>query len=254
MEEKMGGGMGAYSYLAFGGFVFALACGGAELLAGCGVRAGFWDYRLGISLFRWAAYGGVAAGLISLAGCLATRPGLGRPGFVWGVIGLLIAMAVMGIPWSMQRLAREVPAIHDITTDPADPPRFVVLLSKRQTTANGAEYGGPEIAAQQRKAYPDIAPLELAPPPPEAFNEALLAARRLGWELVASDPRAGIIEATATTFWFGFKDDVIVRVRASAGGSRIDIRSVSRVGRSDLGTNARRIREFVQAVRGYGKG
>ncbi|MCE5262148.1 MAG: DUF1499 domain-containing protein [Deltaproteobacteria bacterium] len=252
MEEKMGGGMGAYSYLALAGLVLALACGGAELLAGYGVRAGFWDYRLGISLFRWAAYGGVAAGLISLAGCLATRPGLGHPGFVWAMIGLVIATATAGVPWSMQRVAREVPAIHDITTDPADPPGFVALLRIRRTTANGGEYGGPEIAVQQRKAYPDIAPLELSVAPPEAFNEALLAARRLGWELVASDPETGIIEATATTFWFGFKDDVIVRVRPSAQGSRIDIRSVSRVGRSDLGANARRIRKFVQTVRGHG--
>lgn len=252
MDRTSKGENRGWSYAAVAGFVLALVAGGAELLAGFGTKAGLWDFRQGISLFRFAAYGGIAAALISLAGCVAARTGGGRRGVTLAVAGLLIALIVAAVPWSLQRLAGRVPAIHDITTDPDDPPRFVALLPLRKTTANGAEYGGPQIAAKQRQAYPDILPLLLARPPSAAFAAALAAARSLGWQVADADERTGRIEATATTFWFGFKDDVIVRVAAAPGGSRVDVRSVSRVGRSDLGANARRIRAFLEAVQGAG--
>ena len=249
MEMKHARENRAYSPVAVAGFVLALLAGGLELLAGLGSQGGFWDFRTGISLLRWGAYGGIAAGLISLAGCFAARPGAGRRGLVLAVSGLLIALAVTAIPWSLQRLARQVPAIHDITTDLQDPPHFVVLLSLRKGTVNGAEYGGSEIATKQRLAYPDIVSLDLSISPAETFKAALSAARGLSWQVVDADERAGRIEATATTFWFGFKDDVVVRVVPTVQGSRVDVRSVSRVGKSDLGTNARRIRAFLKAVR-----
>ena len=252
MEEKNKKENRTYSPVAVVGFILALLVGGVELLAGFGTQGGLWDYRRGISLLRWAAYGGIAVGLISLAGCFATRPGAGRRGMVLAVGGFLIALVVSGIPWSLQHQARQVPAIHDITTDPEDPPRFTALLSLRKAMVNGAEYGGPGIVAKQSAAYPDIVPLELSLPPAVAFKAALSATLSLGWQVIAADERAGRIEATATTFWFGFKDDVIVRVVPTARGSRIDIRSVSRVGKSDLGANARRIRAFLKAVRETG--
>jgi uncharacterized protein (DUF1499 family) len=250
MEENREREPRVWSPVAVAGFILALLAGGLEFFAGFGNREGIWDFRRGISLLRLAAYGGIVAGLISLAGCIATRPGAGRRGLVMAACGLMIALVVSGIPWSLQGLAGRVPAIHDITTDPDDPPRFVELLSLRKKAANGAEYGGPEIAAKQRAAYPDIAPLELPLLPAEAFRAALSAARGLDWQVVAADERSGRIEATATTFWFGFKDDLAVRVVPTPGGSRIDVRSVSRVGKSDLGANARRIRAFLKAVRG----
>jgi uncharacterized protein (DUF1499 family) len=252
MEENCERETRAWSPVAVAGFILALLAGGLEFFSGFGNREGIWDYRRGIALLRLAAYGGIAAGLISLAGCIATRPGAGRRGLLLAVGGLLIALVVTGIPWSMQRLASRVPAIHDITTAPDDPPRFVELLSLRKTTLNGAEYGGPEIAAKQRAAYPEIVPLDLPLSPAAAFQAALSVARGLDWQVVATDERSGRIEATATTFWFGFKDDLVVRVVPAPGGSRIDIRSVSRVGKSDLGANARRIRAFLKAVRGTG--
>jgi uncharacterized protein (DUF1499 family) len=252
IEKKPKQQNGAYSSAAVAGFVLALLLGAVEFLAGFGTKVGFWDYRWGISLLRWAAYGGIAVGLISLAGCYATRPGTGYKGLVLAVGGFLIALTVSGIPWSMQHLARQVPAIHDITTDPDDPPRFVALLSLRKATVNGAEYGGPDIASKQKAAYPDIGPLELSLSPVMSFRAALSAARGLGWKVIFADERVGRLEATATTFWFGFQDDVVVRVIPAARGSRIDVRSVSRVGKSDLGTNARRIREFLKSIQDSG--
>lgn len=137
--------------------------------------------------------------------------------------------------------------IHDITTDTENPPVFVSVLALRKDAPNSATYGGPEIAAQQHAAYPDIRPLVSDLPPERAFERSRSVARQMGWDIVDENPAEGRIEATATTRWFGFKDDVVVRIAPAAGdGSRVDIRSVSRVGRSDVGTNARRIRTFLK--------
>jgi uncharacterized protein (DUF1499 family) len=104
------------------------------------------------------------------------------------------------------------------------------------------------VAAVQKRAYPDLAPLTLAVPPDRAFARVQAAARSMGWRIVADVPADGRLEAIDTTRWFGFADDIVVRVTATPNGSRIDVRSASRVGRSDLGVNAKRIRAFLAAV------
>ena len=147
--------------------------------------------------------------------------------------------------WRWQKVARSVPSIHDITTDTQDPPPFVAILPLRASASNSAEYGGESIAVLQRAGYPDLGPATLAEPAGAAFNRALTAAREMGGEIVAADSGDGRIEAIATTRWLRFKDDVVVRVRDTEHGSRVDVRSVSRIGRSDLGTNAARIRAFL---------
>src|SRR5256885_4835405 len=118
------------------------------------------------------------------------------------------------------------------------PTLFRSVLPQRAGAPNTAAYGGPEIAELQRKAYPDIQPLIVPMPTQVAFVRARDAAEGMGWQVVAADASAGRLEATATTFWFGFKDDVVVRIVPQGTGSRIDGRSGSRVGGSDLRTNA----------------
>ncbi len=142
-----------------------------------------------------------------------------------------------------------MPNIHDITTDPDDPPRFVAVLSARVDARNSAEYGGPDVAAAQRRAYPDVVPLTIDAPVDVAFRRALSAARAMHWTIVAEVPDEGRIEATDTTALFGFKDDIVVRVRPAGNGSRVDVRSVSRIGSSDVGTNARRIEAYLDRLR-----
>src|SRR6185295_2013602 len=110
-------------------------------------------------------------------------------------------------------------------------------------------YPGAEFARQQRAAYPDILPVMLPMPPRAAFAKAVAAAEAMGWEVVGADAAAGTIEAVDTTKWFGFKDDIAIRVTSSGDQARIDIRSKSRVGRSDLGTNAERIRAYLERVK-----
>jgi uncharacterized protein (DUF1499 family) len=226
----------------------AIAALAMLLLSGPGTRAGWWDWRFGLSLLRYAVYAGGAAGAASLVLIilLAVPKWRARP---WlPVLALCIALAAVAPPLILLNQAKAVPPIHDITTDTDDPPAFEALLEVRNQSPNGAAYGGPEVAAQQQKAYPDVKPLVIAAPPREAMQRALDAARDMGWEVRASDSASGRIEATATTPWFGFNDDVIVRIRPDGAGSRIDVRSVSRLGRSDVGANAKRIRQFLSRL------
>ena len=200
------------------------------------------------------AFGLIAAGLLGVivtlvlalvAVAAASRRGGGMQAPVTALGLALIAVGAIGVfVWT----ARGVPAIHDISTDTDRPPQFVAVLPLRVDALNPVEYGGPNVAAQQHKSYPDLAPLRLSVPPDRAFARALAAEQAMGWELVASDPAAGRIEATDTTFWFGFKDDVVIRVTADGGGSRVDVRSLSRVGGGDIGTNAKRVRRYLKAL------
>jgi uncharacterized protein (DUF1499 family) len=226
----------------------ALAAVVLLLVSGLGNRFGWWPYRTGFDLLRWASYVGLAAAAVAIVALAIAQL---RTGWARALIGALaVGIAVAYVPWQWQQRAQSLPRIHDITTDTANPPQFVAVLPLRAGAPNTAAYGGKEIAEQQLKAYPDIRPLALGVPPGVAFGRARDAAESMGWEIVASDPATGRIEATATTLWFGFKDDIVVRVSTAEQGSRIDVRSVSRVGRSDIGTNAKRIREYLAKLRG----
>jgi len=163
-------------------------------------------------------------------------------------LALLVGLAAFLPPYMFRHTAASVPPIHDISTDTDDPPRFAAIVPLRRGAANPIEYGGPEVAAQQHRAYADIRPATLSDPPPRAFERALAAARAQGWEIVDAAPAEGRIEATDTTRWFGFKDDIVVRVRPEGAGSRLDVRSLSRVGGSDVGKNAARVRAYLRAL------
>ncbi len=213
------------------------------IVAGPGTRFGVWNYRIGLMLLRYAAYVGIAAVILSLIALGASRPRGGALAVL--SVALLMGGAAFVVPWMFLQRARRVPPIHDITTDPRDPPQFVAALPLRKDAANPSTYAGDSVAAMQQKAYPDIRPLELSLAPGEAFARALAAANAMGWTIDAADSTSGRIEATATTSWFGFKDDVVVRIRPEGAGARVDVRSVSRVGKSDLGTNASRVRAYL---------
>jgi uncharacterized protein (DUF1499 family) len=197
--------------------------------------------------------------------------------FIVGAIGLLAggaravtrpraAVAVIGLSLVVTLLAavfifrgRGAPPIHDVTTDLNDPPLFKDALPLRlaDRAVNPADYQRTQsmmgnkidVPDAQRSAYPDIQPLVLAQPPERAVQTAQQAAKDMGWEIVAVVPAEGRLEATDTTGYFGFKDDVVVRVRSEASGSRVDVRSESRVGEGDIGTNAKRVRAYLAKVR-----
>jgi uncharacterized protein (DUF1499 family) len=214
--------------------------------SGPGTRLGAWDFRTGFTLLRWGAYLGSAVALAALLQLAVPKLRPAKPAPLLLALGLGVLAA--GVPWYWRNRARAVPPIHDITTNTSDPPSFVAVLPLRADAPNPAEYGGEDIAAAQQQAYPDVRPLILPLAPGAAFTRALDAARGAGWEIVAADSTAGRIEATETTSWFGFKDDVVVRISPADGGSRVDVRSVSRVGKSDVGTNARRIQGYLRSL------
>jgi uncharacterized protein (DUF1499 family) len=223
----------------------ALASALALALGGLGHRWSWWGVATSFSVLRASAFAALGVAALALIGIGLAAVGRRWPALVIAVVALAIALTVVWIPRNLQAMGRSVPPIHDISTDTDNPPAFVAIAERRRGAPNPAAYDGPEVAAQQKKGYPDLGPLTLPAPPDRVLTAAEAVARRQGMEIVAVSPAEGRLEATATTPWFGFKDDVVVRVTPAATGSRVDVRSKSRVGRSDLGANAKRVRGFL---------
>ncbi|CAM4069895.1 DUF1499 domain-containing protein [Vreelandella rituensis] len=233
--------------LAAGLALLALLLGGL-LIAGAGpayrlelfsLGEAFTTLRFGV----YAAIGAAGIGLIALLialFCRRTAPAL------LGGLAILGAIALLSVPWQHWQRAQAVPPIHDITTDTQDPPAFEALAQAREEAPNAVDYPGEATARQQRQAYPDVEPLVV-----QASMEAVLGAAQAeiedaGWQLAAvTDDK---LEATATTAWFGFQDDVVIRLTQTDSGIRVDMRSASRLGRSDVGTNAARIKAFLEKL------
>jgi uncharacterized protein (DUF1499 family) len=223
----------------------ALLSGAMLLLAGPGAQWDWWHFRTGFQMLRWGAYGGIAAVLLGVAAAVHARPGAPRRGIGLAAAAVVVGLTVVAIPWQWQRMARQVPPIHDISTDTQDPPEFVAVVPLRVDAPNPPEYAGPEAAERQRAAYPDLEPVLIPMARAEVFPLALQVARDMGWEIVDADPVEGRIEATDRTLWFGFADDVVIRLRSADGETTLDVRSKSRIGGSDVGANARRIRRYL---------
>jgi uncharacterized protein (DUF1499 family) len=239
-------------HIAPAGLALAIGAGLFAVISGLGFRWGWWYFQTGFMILRWSAVAGLLATLVSLTGGILAGWKIRRSGVAIVLAGLLVGAVVAGIPWSWMQTAQQVPRIHDITTDTEDPPLFVSIIPLRKGAPNSPEYGGPGIALQQRAGYPDIQPLVLPIPVESAYERALQAARGMGWNIVDASANNGRIEAMDRTFWFGFTDDIVVRITPLPGLSKIDVRSVSRVGLSDVGTNAKRIREFLRRISGAG--
>src|SRR6185436_2398840 len=234
--------------LAWTAAVVVLASLIAAALSGLGYQAEFWTYRTGFAMFRWSVYVCAGAALVAIAcAAIAVARRESRTAIV-GAAATVLALVLVIPAWRLQNTAEHVPRIHDITTDTENPPQFVALMAVRKTTPNGPEYGGKKIADQQHKGYPDIRPLVLPDPPGRAFERALAVAHAMGWEIIEAVAADGRIEATDTSRWFRFKDDIVIRMSGSSTGSRVDIRSTSRLGRSDLGANARRVRHYLEKL------
>jgi len=215
-----------------------------------GWRAGWWHFRVGFFyLMPWAGYFGVAAVMVAVLALVLGRAVISWPGVVIGIVAFIAGGLTAYAPLHYYAMGGKYPPIDDITTDTVNPPAFVaVVASLLAEDDNSATYGGARIAAQQQRAYPDIEPLVLAIPPVKAFAHALDTAHRMGWTIVDGDPVAGRIEANDRSRWFGFIDDIVIRITASGAGSKIDMRSSSRHGRGDFGVNAARIRAYLAAL------
>jgi uncharacterized protein (DUF1499 family) len=229
---------------------FIVASVGALIVAASGPLHRYLgvDIEAAIAVFRYGFYLTIAGVALGLATIIPTRPGDRRRGFVAAFLAIVIGVAGGWVPVSWFLQAQRLPAINDITTDTANPPPLVVTAQLRRGAPNPPGYP-PGSAALQRAAFPDIAPVVLPVPPAEAFRRVDRAATSLDWDVVARAPAEGRLEAIATSEWFGFRDDIVVRIRPQGTGSRVDIRSKSRIGESDFGGNAERVRAFIARLK-----
>ncbi len=229
------------------------ALGAVALLpiSALGTRFGLWDLGLGLQLLTAGSGLAAVAALGAIAAvALAWRRRLWRD-LRGAAIGLLIVSAAVAYIGAPLRAAVSLPPIHNISTSTDDPPQFVEIIALRGADSNPLELDAATIAPLQAQAYPWVRPLVTKTAPEAAFADARAALRDMGLEIVAEHPEQGLIEATATTFWFGFKDDVAIRVRPHVEGALVDVRSVSRAARpSDLGVNAERIGDILRRLSG----
>lgn len=238
--------------------VIGLGLGLLTLASAAGIWLGFWDFRRGFSLLgaanqygQWLAWACVLATAATFAvGQKFKLPNAGQ--FVGlAAIGALVAWTAYLIPESFRPgEGVNYPPIHDISTNRINPPEFVAIAPLRADAPNTLVYGGSNNMTPERlieltdEAYPDLITQHYSEAVDTVFEKALVAVDELGWELVAADPAAGRIEATDTTFWFRFKDDVVIKLDQIGTDTAVDVRSVSRVGTGDVGANAIRMRKL----------
>jgi len=227
--------------------LFALAVATLSIII---VRSGMLEIVPSLATFAAALIFAGLAILLAFAGFVVIwrqgRSGLGR-----AVLGLLLGLMLLAYPGYLGYRAIKLPPIFDITTDPANPPRFDVLARLRPN--DRSTYPGAAVAELQRKAYPDVAPLQLDVAPKAAYDTVLALVTKRKWSVVdARSPtagrREGVIEAIARTPIMGFRDDIVIRVSPAGQNARVDMRSASRYGLHDFGANASRIRSFLEDV------
>lgn len=223
-------------------FTVALLLVAATAYAIVGSRNGLTDYRSAFTLLRQIAQVGAGVLVVSIIVLLFALKK--RQGTVYAASATVLLAVLVGLMVMNQAAPPPGPLMNDITTDLDDPPQFDAVIPLRPAGSNPVAYGGAETAANQRTVHPEVQALRTSLPPAQAFEQALRVAQDMGWDIVAEDAATGIIEAVDTTPFFRFKDDIVIRVRADAQGSRVDLRSHSRIGISDLGKNAARIMEF----------
>jgi len=246
-QETSGPQSKSYSGVAVGTFILTLIVAFLFIFSGYGYQYDIWELGTAFSVLRNSAYAMFGIILLNLLALYLTRPSSGRRGLIASILGLALTLSVLGTAIYWQNEARSWPAIHDITTDTKNPPQFNEIVPLRADAPNPPEYLGGETTSMQKAAYPDITTLELDEETGKVFEEAVNLVEARGWELVSADRDSLVIEATETLAWFGFKDDVVIRIRQSDQNSTyLDMRSKSRIGRSDLGLNAWRIRQFLQ--------
>ncbi len=202
-------------------------------------------------VFFFAVQLGLVLGLTGLLFAIITAFMKVPPAWQRGLIMLLLGILPLGaVTVTIGPANMFKPLIHDITTDTRDPPQFIEAVKLRKPRENPLEYGGPRVAAKQLAAYPHIQPIFTELGREAAITEAIQTVKDMRWEFINIDYDEGIIEAYDTTRIFRFVDDIVIRVRADGAGSRVDIRSVSRIGLGDLGKNAQRIAGFIRTFRG----
>lgn len=215
------------------------------LISGYGFRWGFWELGTGFQILRYSAYAIFGLAILSLIGIIFVKKSGFKNTFMTGT-ALVISLILSVITLFWFNKMQNVPPIHDITTNIESPPEFVDIVRLRADAPNPPEYASDETAKLQQEYYPDLQTLILNEPKQEVIDEIVALLRYRDWDIVSINRQDGRIEATEKLPWFGFKDDVVLQVTETDKGTIVDMRSKSRVGRSDIGVNADRIRNFFR--------
>lgn len=261
------------SYLLRGSLVLSLAMPLYFMAAALGVKFGLWDWRFGLGtlIVEWGPRllgAALVVAVIATIAVLLRRP---RRGLPLALIALLVPAAGLAYLYQLRERSTTVPPIHDVSTNVEDPPVHSPRVAEARAAAGAnpvhpltarlssieayrtprfADQGSLTVGELGRQAYPQLRPLVVSAGRERLFAVLVEEAEERGWTIVTSDPAAGRLEAVAETFWFGFEDDVVVRVRPAPGSGHlvVDARSTSRVGLGDLGANAARLTDYMQAV------
>lgn len=227
--------------------VLTFICLIGALSSGLGVRFEWWDFRVGFSVLKWSAYLVGVPLVIAVIGAVSAKLTGGKLLSYQLVLVAVICIGVLAVPYKARQEFRKYPTLADATTSFEDPPAFVDLVATRTATAaNPLEYRAGDAIEKQQAYFPGLTTWESTKSPGEIINHAASIAEDIGMHIAAVAPEEGRLEATDTTFWFRFKDDVVVRARLSASGAtQVDIRSASRVGYLDGGVNAKRVQRFL---------
>jgi uncharacterized protein (DUF1499 family) len=216
----------------------------ALVLGPLAIQLGALSPFAGFRLFLLGGLCGLLALVLGMIGLWRTRATTGREGRGRALRGALLGAVIVALIAGAAGSARGLPAINDITTNPDDPPAFTHAGQLPGNEGRDLSYPS-DFAARQRAGYPNLAPIRLEASLPEAFQQCVRAAESLGWQITYSNPESGSLEATETSRIFRFVDDISVRLRADGPSATVvDVRSKSRVGRGDMGANARRIEAF----------
>ena len=223
----------------------------AAVLTVIGLGGGRTGTLSGVTAFMAFGIGGLLfliSILINVVGLALSKGTAGNASTGQTLAAVIVGTIVIAASTSQRPDSSGAPPIHDLTTDTAAPPEFVAVVPLRVDAPNPPEYLDNGTAEQQHAAFPDLVTLTIDMPAPQVFAAAERVVGELGWELVEADLLDGRIEATDTTYWFSFKDDVVIRIAGDGNRTWVDVRSKSRVGMGDMGTNARRIRMFLDAL------
>ena len=242
-------------------FILAVAAVVVFFGAAFGSGVGLWGWQAGLGALPWTGLVALIALIVAIVGIILDRRKDRKTRWPLLGIGTLVSLGFIGYLASYAMTIASLPAIHDVTTDLADPPQFSALTLRADNWDNipGADDGAmrgmnprQRWATLHQDAYPDIRSVRIDQPVAEVIEKAKRLAEDRGWEIANVDPASGHLEATATISLFRFKDDVVIRARAAENGaaSIIDMRSVSRVGVHDLGANAKRVRQFLSDLSG----
>jgi hypothetical protein len=234
----------------------------AALVASLGAGQELWHFRGAFTVLRYAFFAAMAGAVLGLVGLILARRARKAKLMLPNLLAVVVALGFVLYLGAQIRTARTVPGIHEVATNLDDLPQFTRLKLREDYLEKVPDMDRPELKALapeerwkaiHRESYGDLRTVRVATSPADTIRRAAQLARSRGWAVAHENPEGGTLEATDTTFFFRFKDDVVIRARpAPGGGSLVDMRSISRVGGSDVGVNAKRVRDFLKDLQSQG--